>query len=381
MTRHNRSNRFLPEHVDRYKDRHGKWRYRFRRKGFPAGHFKAEFGTDAFRAEYAAFIDPDAPRAAAEMAKAARIIAGSLGELRHRYFQTPDRLGPTETTQGKVKAVLDRGFFTDREDWPLAGITFEHIDVLIAQRRQKVKDDEGKLVGGIEAARKLRKELVRLFDFAEAAHLVARSPMKHVALVKVAPGERSKGFHTWTEDEIAKYRAHWPLGTKQRLAMELMLWTDQRKVDSIHLGRQHVKQGKFVLHQSKTGKTLVLPIAPPLQTAIDAMPPSDALCFLVTEWGKPFSVKGFGNWMRDMCDRAGLPQCTSHGLRKATMRRMAELETPNASMKSVSGHSKDDEVAKYVAAASQERLAKGAIDKVVQWEMSNLAPRLDKKSA
>lgn len=381
MTRRTASNRFLPEYVSRYKDRHGRWRYRFRRKGYPAGHFTAELGTEEFRTEYARFMDPAAPRAAAEKAALARLVPGTVGELKHRYLATPERLGPTETTRTKVRAVLERGFFNGHEEWPLAGITFEHIDALIADRRRKVQDENGKWTGGIEAARKLRKELVRLFDFAEAAKLIIKSPMKHVGQVKVAPGERSKGFYAWTEDDIAQYRSHWPLGTKQRLAMELMLWTDQRKVDAIHLGRQHIRRGKFEIHQSKTGKTLVLPIAPPLKIAIDAMPKSDAMCFLVTEWGKPFSVKGFGGWFRDMCDRAGLPKCTSHGLRKATMRRMAEIETPNASMKSVSGHSKDDEVARYIEAANQERLAKGAIDKLVQWEVSNLGERLDIKSA
>src|SRR5690606_32167064 len=127
----------------------------------------------------------------------------------------------------------------------------------------------------------------------------------------------------------------------------------------------------------KTGKLLKLTIAPQLATAIAAMPASDAMCFLLTEWGKPFSVKGFGGWFREQCDAAGLPQCTAHGLRKATMRRMAELEMPNKTMKSVSGHSKDDEVARYTAAANQERLADSAIRQLSDWEMSNPSPRLD----
>jgi hypothetical protein len=117
-----------------------------------------------------------------------------------------------------------------------------------------------------------------------------------------------------------------------------------------------------------------------LAAAIEAMPVSDAMCFIVTEWGRPFSVKGFGGWFRDQCDAAGLPKCTAHGLRKATMRRMAELEMPNKSMKSVSGHSKDDEVARYTEAANQERLAESAIRRLAEWEMSNLGSRLDTKS-
>ncbi|MFM9936985.1 MAG: tyrosine-type recombinase/integrase, partial [Novosphingobium sp.] len=124
-----------------------------------------------------------------------------------------------------------------------------------------------------------------------------------------------------------------------------------------------------------------LAIAPQLLAAIKAMPASTGLCFILTEWGRPFSVKGFGNWFRDQCDAANLPHCTAHGLRKATMRRMAELEMPNATMKAVSGHSKDDEVARYTQAANQERLADGAIQQISEWETSNPHSRLDTKSA
>jgi hypothetical protein len=31
---------------------------------------------------------------------------------------------------------------------------------------------------------------------------------------------KTKGHHTWTDDEIEQYRAYWPLGTQQRLVME-----------------------------------------------------------------------------------------------------------------------------------------------------------------
>lgn len=379
------SNRFLPEYVSRFKDRHGKWRYRFRRAGFPSRYFEAAFGSEEFRQEYARFNDPNAPKLAVEDASAARVISGSMGELKKRYFAVPDRLGPTEATQHKVRRVLEIGLFDGREGWPLRELRFEHIDAIIAQRRQKkaeINEDgsQGRLSGGIEAARKLRKEMVRLFDFAEAAGLVERSPMKHVQQVKVAPAERSAGFYSWTEADITKYRERWALGTKARLAMELILWTDQRKVDAIHLGPQHVKNGKFVIRQSKTGKVLTLPIAKPLAEAIAAMPKSDALCFLMTEWGRPWSVKGFGGKMREWCDAAGLPQCTAHGLRKATMRRMADLQMPNKTMKSVSGHSKDDEVARYTEGANQAALAEDAIARLVRWEKSNQVPRLDKRT-
>ncbi|WP_206065835.1 hypothetical protein [Novosphingobium sp. ERW19] len=59
---------------------------------------------------------------------------------------------------------------------------------------------------------------------------------------------------------------------------------------------------------------------------------------------------------------------------------MAEQQMTNASMKAVSGHSKDEEVARYIESANQERLAESAITQISAWEMSNLEPRLDSGS-
>lgn len=50
-------------------------------------------------------------------------------------------------------------------------------------------------------------------------------------------------------------------------------------------------------------------------------------------------------------------------------------------MKSVSGHKKDEEVARYIEAASQERLADVAIKQLSRWEMSNLESGLDSNIA
>lgn len=375
-----RSNRFLPEYVTRFKDRHGKERYRFRRKGYPDRYFTAPLGTEEFREEYRRFNSKEAVQECVDETRASRTVPGSVADLLWRYISNPDRLGPTETTQKKVRRILER-FTEGRETRPVKGIRFEHIDAIIAKTKAKSLDSKGREIGGVEAARKLRKELRRMFDFAVKLEWIATNPVQLSEPIKVAPSDRSTGFYSWTEDDIAQYRAKWGLGTKQRLAMELLLWTDQRKVDTIHLGPQHVRGEKFVIRQSKTGKTLVLPIAPQLRAAIKAMPACDSLCFIMTEWGRPFSVKGFGNWFRDQCDAAGLPNCTAHGLRKATMRRMAEQQMPNATMKAVSGHSKDDEVARYTQAANQERLAEGAILKLSEWEMSNLDPKLDTKAA
>jgi integrase len=173
--------------------------------------------------------------------------------------------------------------------------------------------------------------------------------------------------------------------TRARLAMELMLWTGQRRIDAIWLGPANIVDGFIKMSQSKTGKDMELPIAPQLLAAIVSMPPlpPETDSFLRTApahgQGKRFTNAGFGNWFRERCDEAGLPQCSAHGLRKAIMRRMAELSIPNQPMKAVSGHTNDEEVALYTAAANQRHLATEAIRLLSEWEqgrMSNLPKRL-----
>ncbi|GGN57233.1 hypothetical protein GCM10011349_35600 [Novosphingobium indicum] len=50
------------------------------------------------------------------------------------------------------------------------------------------------------------------------------------------------------------------------------------------------------------------------------------------------------------------------------MRRLADVETSQQGLKSVSGHSRDEEVAIYVRGAEQRRLAAAAIARVSDWE-------------
>ncbi|MGK2908794.1 MAG: tyrosine-type recombinase/integrase [Sphingobium sp.] len=342
-------------------DRHKKERLRFRRKGFAPYYFKAQFGTEEFREEYRLCLDG---LGKVEPGKA-RTIQGTIAALVAAYVSVPSRLGPTDQTRRKIRNILDK-FREKYGTGYVRDVTFDHIDQIIAERLER-KMVGKRMEGGPEAAKKLRKELVRLFDFAIKLDMIATNPVRQSERVKVKAGT----FHTWTEGEIDLFRAKHPIGSKARLAMELMLWTGQRRADAYRMSMADIKDGTITVTQSKTGKTLRIPIAPQLLEAIVAMPPQPADGpLLLTEYGKPFTSAGFGNWFRDQCDDAGLPQCSAHGLRKANMRRMANLGMGNQSMKSVSGHSRDDEVALYTRAADQEGLATRAISLLAEWEMS-----------
>jgi integrase len=106
-------------------------------------------------------------------------------------------------------------------------------------------------------------------------------------------------------------------------------------------------------------------VHPVLRAIIDATP-SSHLTFLVTQFGKPFTAAGFGNWFREQCDAAGLPHCSFHGLRKAASVRLAEAGCTPHEIAAITGHASLKEVSRYTATASRKRLAASAMEKVKQ---------------
>lgn len=358
--------RALLPHVSAFLDRHGKERHRFRRTGFKGGYFHAEMGTPEYLAEYRAFMAKEiAPKV-----ERRKVVPRSIDDLLTRYYASTDFKGNAQLNSlSKRRATLEafrngvdkKG--NRRGDKLVAQATFAGLDRIIAKASERGEDGKG----GPFAAQFLKKQLNGLFRYAVKIGWIDRSPMEFVSYS--AP--KTRGYHTWSEDEIAQYQAHWPLGSKQRLAVELLLWTGKRRSDGILLGKQNLREGMMWGRDQKTQKEWWLPIAPQLQEAIDAMPPHDHLCYLVSERGRPYSSASFGNMFKQWCIDAGLPHCTAHGLRKAIARRMAEVGINNAGGKSVTLHSGDSEYAIYTAAANQKRLAKDAIGQVSDWDLSN----------
>lgn len=88
------------------------------------------------------------------------------------------------------------------------------------------------------------------------------------------------------------------------------------------------------------------------------------LTFLVTEFGKPFAVAGFGNWFRERCDMANLRHCSFHGLRKAASVRLAEAGCTPHEIAAITGHASLKEIVRYTATADRKRLAASAMQKM-----------------
>jgi integrase len=179
---------------------------------------------------------------------------------------------------------------------------------------------------------------------------------------------KSDGHHTWTLEEVAQYRRRHKLGTKPRLALEILLFTGARRGDVIRFGRPMVADGWLRWNAGKTGEAIAIPILPGLQAALDATPLTGIETWLVTQYGKPFTVAGFGNWFRDRCNEAVLSHCSAHGLRKAAATIAAENGATPHELMAIFGWRSLKQAVVYTRKVDRARLASAAERLIVSKE-------------
>ena len=340
----------LPDYVSAFRDRHGRLRYRYRRKGQKSVYFQNEPGTDEFWQEYLALKNATPQSVGAE-----RIAPGTFNDLIAKYYRSTAWTNiPKDSTRVVYRGEIER-FRDQYGDRRVATMSAKNVANLMAR-----------MAATPSAAANLLKRLRQLFDFAILQGMRKDNPAKAVK----APRSSSGGFHTWTEDEIAQFECTHAIGSRERLALVLLLYTAQRRSDIVGMGPQHMKEGRIRVRQLKTNKLLYIPIHPRLAEAVDACP-SGQLAYLVTARGTPFAKESFGNWFRKACDKAGLQNCSAHGLRKAASRRMAEQGLSNQLIKSITGHSSDSEVARYTREAEQSLMADKAMAVMIRADLSN----------
>jgi integrase len=175
---------------------------------------------------------------------------------------------------------------------------------------------------------------------------------------------KTQEIRSWTDAEIDAFVRHWPIGSKQRLAFALMLYSGQRRSDVHRMTWADLSEGTIRVVQQKTGRKLAIPLHRDL-LAVLAVPSRDHVTIVNTEYGKPFTVDGFSQWIRNAITAAGLPlDCQPHGLRKAAGRRLAEAGCTAHEIMAVLGHKTLAEAERYTREADQAQLAVEAMSKL-----------------
>ena len=195
--------------------------------------------------------------------------------------------------------------------------------------------------------------------------------IKHAMKKKWISGDPSTGIkrgrlgeiRSWTDDEIRQFEDRWPIGTKQRTAFALMLFTGSRRSDVHRMTWQDInsRTNRIKIIQQKTTAKVEVPLHRDLLVVLEKAR-HNHVTIVNTEFDKPFTVDGFSGFMRDAIKAAGLPlDCQPHGLRKSMGRRLAEAGATTKQSMSVLGHKSIAEAERYSRDANQVLLATDAI--------------------
>jgi integrase len=353
-------------HVHEDLDRHGNVRvYFWRGKGHRKIRIREAPDTAAFRSAYDAaaaqdtLIKPPTPEEQAGHASWSSISLPKPGTYRWlctRYMaECAEFLQNGSRTRHVRKLVLESTFeepIAPGSKDLFADFPLEHLDVsaLYVLRDRKLATPE--------AANSRIKALRQVFKWAVQPNvkLVKTNIARDVPIFPM----KGDGFHAWTIEEVRTFARRHPLGTKAHLALGLMLFTGVRRSDAVRLGRQMIRGGWLHFTEVKNGaakpKQRQLPVLPILTRIIDGSTQGN-LTFLVTEFDRPFTGNGFGNWFRKRCDEAGLPQCSAHGLRKAGATIAADNGATEHQLMAIFGWESPAQAAHYTKRANRRRLA------------------------
>ncbi|KTQ95127.1 hypothetical protein NS226_13130 [Aureimonas ureilytica] len=332
-----------PPYVQQFVDKTGRARFYFRRPGHARVPLPGLPWSPEFMAAHEAAVK-------GEPLAIGKVTPGTIDALCVAYYASANFRTLRPISQRGYRGVIER-FRAEHGKKTVANLQREHVKAILA-----------KLSDRPAAADRLRKMLKVLMAFAVDSGLRRDDPMIGVRKI----GKSTSGFHTWTEEEIAQFEAHHPVGTRARIAFDVLLWTALRREDARLLGRQHVRGGRIVFRTSKTGAEITIPIRPELAASIATVPTGQML-FLVSGDGRdvPLTVGGYGNRFRDWVKAAKLPAgCAPHGLRKAACRRLAEAGCSASEIMAISGHKSLSEAQKYVEAANRQKLADNAFGRV-----------------
>jgi integrase len=356
-------------YVEPHRGPDGKVRYYFRKgKGARIAMPPVPPGTDpkldpAFIAAYAMLLNevagitapdrivPKLPGGARPVVM--RVTTDSFAAALSRYYNSSIFRGLAEASQTSHRGPLNK-FAKRYGAAPMSGLTSTTV-------QEAIKPLEP------FAQQKLVAAMRRFVKWARATgELDASSPdpMQGLAL---HPIPKIKGHQPWEAKHYAKFERRWEIGTRERLAYEILKRLGLRRSDVRRLGPEHVVNGMLRFQPRKTRNTTAVWLDQPMDREllrIIAATVTGAKTYLVDNRGKPFANSTFAAFMRRAYDRAGLPpECRNHGLRKGMMIDLVEAQAGVHEIMALSGHSTMKEIENYTKAFDRRRAALRAIEK------------------
>jgi integrase len=326
-------------YVQEYRDCRGKVRRYVRRPGKPRVPLPGIPGSAEFMASYESALAVNAPPPGTGRHK-----EGTIGALVVSFYRSAFFANLKPSSQKPYRLVLDK--FAQEDGHRLVRDMPRRAAATIIEEIGQTKPGMANLSASI---------MRRLFAYAIKLELRDDNPFTGIGTYKLGK------HHTWTESEIATFESRWPVGTRERLAFDLLLYSGQRVGDVAKMRRADLVNGAIRVTQEKTGAKVEIPIHPNLIRSLKAYP-ANGLMLIGSENGRPMTAKGLSAFVVRAARAAGLPaKCKPHGLRKGIMRRLSEVGSTSKEIAAVSGHKTLKEIERYTEAADQAHLARSAM--------------------
>lgn len=346
-------------YVQKETSRHGRITWYFRKGDGPRVRLHGDYESPEWLADYDAALGVEKAKAPPPKA-----LKGTLGWLVDRYMESVAWSHLAPSSQKARRAILKGVKATGGE------LLLAHVD------RGTITAGRDRRAGKPYAPVNFVKAMKGLFKWAAEAQHISEDPA--AGIVNRAP--KSDGHHTWTIEEVFKFWEAHPLGTRPRLAMDILIFAGMRSGDAVRFGPQHVRDGWGHYRSGKTSVEVDFPILPPLQSSIDAARAAGILgdfAFLTTKYGRGFkSSAAFGNWFRRECIAAKVPG-RAHGLRKAGPTIAAENGATDRQIMAMWGWTDARTAGVYTRKANRRTLAAEGARLMIEGQKGNiLSPHL-----
>jgi len=308
-----------------------------------------DFGTPEFADAYAAAL---AGRPIKQRLNETTVNAASLAWLIARYRETQEWAALSNSTR-KSRGLVFRKLENEATGkQPAAAMTESHFRDALNRRTPG-------------AARNFHGALRSLYVWAKTAKHVATDPTADVA----CPQLKKSGGHTpWTEADAEKYRARYPLGTKQRVWFDVLVYTGGRIGDAVALGPEHLRQVEidgeivsalvFQTEKSQRQVEVTVPVTPELAASI-AAGPCGASTFICGERGGSLAKHSFSYMFIAAAEAAGIVGKSAHGIRKLRATGLAYDGASTKELNAAMGWRGSEMAELYTDKAERARLSLG----------------------
>lgn len=333
----------------------GNFRYRVRPEGDRKKRIRIFCGPgdeDFFRQYQIARAgeQPKAQRKVSEVSK-----PQSIGWLVNSYF---------EYLEGRVKSKLT-SHKTLKKKKNLLKRLLKNPDRKMVIPQEKLIEMQDEMSSTPAQADAFIEAVAVMYDWAKKRKRVTSNPARGIDKIY----EKGDGATPWKAADVKAFFAKHKAGTKQHVAMSVLLWTGCRIEDLTILGRQHECEIDGIwavrwMPLKKGSSEVTTPLLTPLKAATRA-PKVQGGTYVLGRGGKPF---GSGDSMSAMfkrwCADAGIGHLSAHGVRKGLAELLAELGCSQYEIMAILGHSEAKTSEVYTRRVERWKLALGAMERV-----------------